>query len=362
MLMLLSGCWDYHEMIQSADVTAIAIDKGEEKKYKITLEGKKYSPTLDIDVEAVLFDSEGDTIIEAIRAAIKIAGRKIYIGSVKTIIISEEFAKEGIAPILDFFYRANRFRVLAKVFIARGTEAYSLLDDTALYSVFAGYEILEVAEQISGHFGYSPENELYKTIDRLLDEYKDPVLFALELIEQPGDKKTFSLHGLACFKEDKLIGYIEGSLIIAFGAMVNRYVEGVVSIPYEDKGYLGVNVFKLKTKRNYKMIDGKVNLFLDIKMEIVYSENNTELAKDGEFSVDLIKNLVDEYFTNKIDELYKYVKEELKHDVLEIEEFFRKYNYREWKQNGEDYDYLNDVIIHVNNEIIFRGAEHVRMK
>lgn len=362
MLVFLGGCWDYHEMVEFADVTALAIDMGTEKKYKITLEGKKFSPKIDIEVEPILFDSEGDTVIEAIRGAIKSAGKRIYIGSVKSIIISEEFAQQGITPILDMFYRTNRARLLARVYVARGVEASKLLEDTAVYSVFAGYEIAEIGEQISGKYGYSPENELYKTIDRLYDKYKNPMLFALGEIEQPKDRKTFTSKGIACFKDDKLIGYIEDELIGFYGAMVDRFIDGIASVPYEDKGHIGINIFKLNSKRRFKMIEGKVNLFLDLKMEIVYSENNTDLQITGKIDVELIKKLVDEYFKKKINELHQFVKEELKHDVLEIEEFFRKYNYKQWKKNGDDYDYVNDVVINVSTNIKVRGAGHVRIE
>lgn len=359
---MLVGCWDYSEMAELADVTSVAIDKGKEKRYKVTMEGKKFSPAIDIDVEAILYESEGDTVIGALRAVIASSGRKIYIGSIKTIIISEELSKEGIIEILSVFYRDNKARLLVGVYLAKGIEASKLLEDTAMYSFFAGYEIAEVGDQISGNLGYDNEHHVYQIIDRIFDEYKDPILFSLELTPQPGGKKTFIAAGLALFKGDKLIGFITDQMIASYGIWVNRYKESVMSIPYDDKGFIGLNVFNQTTKRSFKFIDGKIHLYLEISSEVGLTENGTSLIRTDLIKKDDIIIKTDEFITKSIYELYNYVKTDIKHDVLEIKEMYRKYHYKHFKEIEDDYDFLNDIEIHIKNNVVVRGSGQIRLK
>ncbi|NLZ84169.1 MAG: Ger(x)C family spore germination protein, partial [Acholeplasmataceae bacterium] len=101
----MSGCWDYQEINNVTNVAGIALDKGEEKKFKLTFETIVFKPSADFNISVKLVETEGDTIFEGIRNAVAVAGKRLYIGHCKAIIFSEEIAKEGIKEHLDFFVR-----------------------------------------------------------------------------------------------------------------------------------------------------------------------------------------------------------------------------------------------------------------
>jgi spore germination protein KC len=349
-------------MIEYADIVSIAIDEGTESKYIITLEGKKFSQSIDIEAKATIFSGEADSVLEGLRAAIKQTGRILYIGSVKAIIISEAIAKEGIRDVLDFFIRTNQTRLLTGLYIARGTTASSLLEDTSMYTEFAGYEIDEATRQIELHGGYNNENNLFSIADRLLDPYKNPLATGLELKNLPLDKKTFSIAGVACFKGDRLVGYIEKDYIPLFALWVNRYSNAVLSIQCADYGVTAFYVHKSKTKRSYEYKNGKVYLNLDIKIELSYAENGTSRYGNDEMTKEEINKYIVDYFELNLPALYEYVKTELQTDVLEIEEFFRKYHFSTWKKLEGSYDFLRDTQIETDVEVIIRGAGQIHFE
>ena len=356
LIISLTGCWDYREMIEYADIVSIAIDEGTESRYIITLEGKKFSQSIDIEAKAVIYSGKANSVLDGLRSAIKQTGRVLYIGSVRAIIISEDIAKEGVREVLDYFIRSNQTRLLSGLYIARGTTAASLIEDTSMYSEFAGYEIDEATRQIELHGSYQNENNLFSIGDRLLDPYKSPLATALETRDLPLNKKTFSIAGIACFNGDRLVGYIEKDFIPIFGG------NGVLSIPCDDYGVVSLNIYKSKSKRSYEYKNNKVYLNIDVKMEISYTENGTNKYGIDEITKEEIIGHVIDYFELNIPALHEYAKKELQTDVLEIEEFFRKYHFSTWKKIEGTYDFLRDTQVEADVEVIFRGAGQFQLR
>ena len=66
--LLLTGCWDQRELSTITIVTGMAIDKGENGKFKLTIEGinatELYSQTAEGNSPSVVFSLEGETIAE----------------------------------------------------------------------------------------------------------------------------------------------------------------------------------------------------------------------------------------------------------------------------------------------------------
>ena len=136
----------------------------------------------------------------------------------------------------------------------------------------------------------------------------------------------------------------------------------MLSIPYEDKGYIGIEIYESSSRRKFTYIDGKVHLYNNVKLEIGYSDNGTTL-----YGIDIIKEkdvirVTEQFLQEQTTNLHKYVKEELKIDILEIEEFYRKYNYKHWKKIHDEYDFLNDTIVHFEFNIVIRGDGEIRVK
>lgn len=68
LLLSLAGCWDYKELNQVAIITGIAIDKGDKKKYRLTVEKLD---TMELNprqasgnAPTVIHSLEGDSISE----------------------------------------------------------------------------------------------------------------------------------------------------------------------------------------------------------------------------------------------------------------------------------------------------------
>ena len=101
-----SGCWDYREIDKLSIVTGIAIDRGENSKYRLTFEiVDTQEGGIEKKTKSKLIESEGETIFDAVRNASKVTSPRPYFGHMRIVILSEQIAEEGVIDIIDFLNR-----------------------------------------------------------------------------------------------------------------------------------------------------------------------------------------------------------------------------------------------------------------
>lgn len=102
-LFLLSGC-NYTELNQISIINLLSIDKID---HQYIISGIVIEDEMD---HLKMVSGKGDTIASAINDLDLKLNKKIYLGHLKTIIISESLAKEGITPITDYFLKNEKIR------------------------------------------------------------------------------------------------------------------------------------------------------------------------------------------------------------------------------------------------------------
>ncbi len=116
---ILSSCYDYKEPNNIAYVIALGIDKGNSKGiYKYSIQyarptqitgGTSEGGGKGEDTSEIL-SIESPSIYSAINLANHIISKTFTLSHTKVIVLSEEIAKEGIAPIIDAFGRNSDIR------------------------------------------------------------------------------------------------------------------------------------------------------------------------------------------------------------------------------------------------------------
>lgn len=130
----MNGCWNYREIETLALVAGAAMDKGTNNNYHLTLEVLNESGSVGggggnggQGVTSTLIESDGKTIFDAVRNAVRISDKKLYWGSCKVMIISQELAREGIAPLLDFLIRDSEPRLTIDLFVSKEATAKDII-------------------------------------------------------------------------------------------------------------------------------------------------------------------------------------------------------------------------------------------
>ena len=85
LLPLFGGCLDSHEIETLAIVSGLAVDRGEEKTFRVTAEliSSKSEQTSSLSVSA-----EGDTVYDCIRSLVSPAGKTLYLSHCKVCVLS----------------------------------------------------------------------------------------------------------------------------------------------------------------------------------------------------------------------------------------------------------------------------------
>ncbi|MDP4091707.1 MAG: Ger(x)C family spore germination protein, partial [Bacillota bacterium] len=83
-LISMTACWNYREIDKLAIVTGVAIDKGDDQKFKLTVEVIDFTGEKNTKAVSRTMTMEGKTIFDAARNAISISGKRLYWSHMKT--------------------------------------------------------------------------------------------------------------------------------------------------------------------------------------------------------------------------------------------------------------------------------------
>ena len=277
-LFLLCGCWNYSDIEKVLLVVGFAIDKNEQgDKYIVTVEVVDFEMSgTQAKQTSKFFESEGRTIFDAIRNSISIIGKRLYWAHANVVIISQELAREGIAPLIDLIIRDTEMREEKYVLISKEKTAKEVLKQEMLLSQSSSNNIERMLSNQSAA-GNAPVVKAYELMGTLEDTGISVALPALHLIKNT-DKKTAELDGTAVFKSDKLIGFLSPDETKAFLFITNKIHGGLATLkePSSSKtDNISLEIFKSKTKLKPRFSDEKLTMNIDIVTEVAIAEVQT---------------------------------------------------------------------------------------
>lgn len=285
-LLMLTGCWDKKELNEVAVVIGAGVDKEADNKYRVTAQvikpvtsqggpagGGSELPTWSLSADGV-------TIMDAIRTLNKISPRRLYWPHMQIIIFGEELAKEGTAPVLNWFERDRDSRSGTYVVVTRGKAEDLLNQKIELGNVAAAAmaDFLDTAElrQIDAR-----RTTLRDYMEFLTTEGIDPGLDVIDPKSIRGKPETYQLTGLAVMKDDKLAGYIQGQKAMGIDIAYGKFQYGIITVPLAEKeDFFSYQVTDLRNNIKTDISDGKITVSMDIFMEGNLSDNtgNEQLA------------------------------------------------------------------------------------
>lgn len=206
----IAGCWDRKEINDVAFVIGIAVDK-EQDNYRsslqIALPGQSGSTGssgggggTSGDKSWFMLSNTAKTLRGTTLEGQKSLSRKIYYAHRRTMLIGEDLARDGVAPMLDLFtrYPLNRFSALPVV--TKGA-AYEVMDTDAPIEKFPSEMVRELC-----FLNMRNPRSLKTFIDAILSDGVDPFLPVASKVSNVPEgwkdpKSNIKLDGLAIFKK-----------------------------------------------------------------------------------------------------------------------------------------------------------------
>lgn len=264
--LLFSGCWNRRELSNISIVEGIGIDKTADGQVSLTVQVLKPDAMKGKSGESsnekafVTFTSTGKTFLEAFRNATIESDRKLFVYQTKIIVISEEAAKMGIAPLLDLFNRDQEDRRTWFIFIAHGKAQDILAVEHPQEKIPA--KSIENLAKATASTSQIPKVTVHDVLKTISGKTSAPFIPGIKIIEEKKDeklKKKLQLDGTAIFKEDKLIGWLDKKETRGLLWILGEVKSGVlvVNSPKAEDKYVSLEIIRASSKIKATSIDDK---------------------------------------------------------------------------------------------------------
>lgn len=357
---LLTGCWNYREIDKYAIVSGLAIDKNEKGDgFLLTAEVIDIRPGMnEVKISSIRVEAEGNTIFDAIRNMIKISGKRLYWGHAKIVIISQDVAKDSIIPIVDWISRDQEPRLTTNILVSIEKTANELLSQESVTTEIRSFEMsyMLVGNRV---LSKAPKVGVYELMNDLSCSGISPVLPTISITTNEG-KRTSELSGIAAFKGDKLIGFLDGE-DAKFYLFIKDKIESALLVAKIDEGNsidnITLEAFKNKTKIKPVYDEGKLLMKIHVRTEVVISEEDKGRDYISEKGRAKLKTYAEATLEKDIENVIKKVQSNFKSDIFGFGKIVRAEMPSLWKDIKNDWDDIfNNLEVEVKAEIQIRNS------
>lgn len=353
---MMAGCWNYREISSLSIVAGMAIDKDGQGKYKITIEiVDMHEGGREPKIKSKRLESYGDTILDAVRNAIKLNSYRLYWGHAEVVILSQEVAKEGIVQIIDILDRDAEPRLSIDLLVSKEKTAGELLSAQSVTTEIRSYEMNQMLDSQKS-VSKAPKIQVYEFINALSGEGISPILPAVHLVITEGEE-TSELSGTAVFKRDKLVGFISEDETKSLLFITDKIKGGLLVLKENSESNhatITLEIFKNKTKVKPVYSNGKVSMDIEITTKVALDEHGANKNLTDEKGSLLLKRDAEELLKTNIKKVIQKLQKDFDADIFGFGKTIREDMPSLWKKIGPDWNHIFkniDVNVDVNIEI-----------
>ncbi|RKN86082.1 Ger(x)C family spore germination protein [Paenibacillus ginsengarvi] len=350
---VLSGCWNRRELNDLAIVLGIGIDKHKDQ-YRVSVQivnpqeiatkktGGGNSPI-------TIYEETGKTIFECLRRMTTKSPRKIYTSHLRTLIISEEVAREGVKDILDFFARDHEMRTDFYVVIAREAKARDVMS------------ILQPLEKVPANFLFkslqTSEKAWAPTAGKYLDDLMADLMSkgraaTLTGVRMYGDEKSgesvdnlktahseayIKYSTIGVFRRDKLVGWLDEEESKGYNFITNKVESTVGVLECPKGGEMSVEVIRSNTKVKGTIKDGQPVIEVSIHIEQNIGEVACEVDLNDIGTISQFEQISKKRVQSFLDKVVDKAQKKYKSDIFGFGEVIQRDEPKAWERLVDDW-------------------------
>lgn len=219
--LFMTGCWNYRELDEMAIITGIAIDKSDDE-YSVSImvanSQKPESNSKEGESLPTIYQNKGKTLALAAEKLFLQSPKKIYLGHITAVVISDEVAKDGLYNVLDILFRDPTSRKIFYLLISEDTKAHNVLEIVSALEAFPSQDIKTTLSNAMDMQSISSAITYPEFISKLITDGIEPILPTIKIkgdiekgkseksLEQMKPEAVTYLSNTALFKNDKLVG------------------------------------------------------------------------------------------------------------------------------------------------------------
>jgi len=334
-----TGCWSYKEVDELAIVAGVAVDKGTNGQYKVTIEIVQIGEGKEAKNVSKTIMSEGKTMSDAVRNSISLSGKRLYWSNTKVIIISKEIASEGVTKVIDWYTRDSETRTDVHILISAEDSAQEIFKGQGATEEIKSFGLDGILRnQVS--LSKASGTDILQ-FDNDLQAKGIAAIAPVVKLQQIDDKILPQIIGTAIFKEDKLVGFLNGEETKDLLFIKNEVKGGMlIEEMQENEGNIFVSFKIFQSKTQVTLVvdnkDIKINLNIDTTVGINEIEG-TENFIDDEACKKLEQN-AEIKLKARIESLIKKMQSEYDVDIFGFGEKLREDKIEVWKRVNSNWE------------------------
>ncbi|CAK7064253.1 Ger(x)C family spore germination protein [Tissierella sp.] len=360
---LTTGCWNYREIEKLALISGMAIDKvSSGKGYEMTAEVIDISASIrEPKFDSIRMQSYGESVFECVRNMINISAKPPYWSHATTVIISEDVAKDGIIPILDWIVRDAEPRLTLYLLISKTPTAKEILSLQSLSTKIRSFEIENMITS-NNRLSQVPNVLASELTNDISNKGISTVIPTVDMVFNEG-KQTMALSGGAILNKDKLAGFMDLEDVKYYLFVRDKIEGGLLTIDITDNTTLDnvtLEIFKNKTKITPVVSNDKLSMHIKIKTEVAIGESDTPINILKESNIQHIKYTAEEFLKNNISKLIDNMQKDFGLDIFGFGSIVKKKNPKLWKEIDDNWgEIFKDLDVKIDVDVHIRSSGHL---
>lgn len=353
-IFLLTGCWDQRELGEITVVTGMAVDKGENDKYILTVEGinatELNKQTASGFAPSIVYEAEGNSLAELTYKVNEGISRHLIYSHMRTLIIGEELAKEGIINFIDFLERNREIRDDFNILVSRGVRGADILRVTYQFQKSSSLKLHTQLDTMMKDWGGDPGVRMNDVIRSWTSSGRQPVMAAVAILGDPEKglssenmKKVTPdalviLDSLAFFKKDRLAGYLSLEDSRNYLWIQDKIIKTSLTVECGENNILGLRIYDTKTRITGEMQGGQPKIDINIRAEAYLdgTQGNSQFDKPETYAES--NHCAEKHLQEIISGTIKKVQEEYGTDIFGFGEVVQRQDYKDYKKIEDSWD------------------------
>ncbi|WP_133016851.1 Ger(x)C family spore germination protein [Clostridium cuniculi] len=353
--LLLTGCFDYHDINKVTFPTSIIFDVDDLGQKIVYLDCiKPYRSTNDSSDKGrrIIYKGIGKTALEALNDINRASSFKLDYSQTRAYIFTEKASRKGIKKFLDLINNNSEFSMKPSAFVYYG-DVEELLKTVSTDEEYLGLFLNDLV----GKEKYNPravKSNINYYLSNILMGSNTALLTSISLEDNAIDKKI-QIQGSSIFKDNVLVEKIDIENSLIYNIMMGNAKSGTLEIsnPESKENFITLQILDSSMKDKLEFQDGKYKLIKDVNVEVSVSEIQGELIVDAN-ALDYIKVNEEAYISGYAEYLFnKYKKQNL--DIFDIDRLAEMYYPNENIDNP-----LSVTEVEVNTKVIIKGTGVVK--
>jgi spore germination protein KC len=368
---LLTGCWDQKELAEITVVTGMAVDKGEDHKYRLSVEGinatELNNRTAGGNAPSIVYGKEGNSLSELIRQMNEGISRNLIYSHMRILFISEEVAEKGMLDFLDFLERNREMRDDFNIVLVKDAKAADVLKVTYQFQKSTSLKFHTQLSTMVETWGGDPDVRLNDLISAWTSPGREPVMAAVSIQGDPEKGTSVDnmkkvtpdalavLDSLAIFKGGNLKGFLSLEDARNYLWTQDKIKQTSVTVRCGKNRYIDIRIYNTTTKTDARMVDGKAKVTIEIRGESFLEGTQCPAPADKISTYQEFEEKTESHIERIVSKTISKVQENDKVDIFGFGDVVRRKDYKNFKAIEGNWDqYFAEADIEVRALIKMR--------